>query len=99
MSILTPKQKRRVSLALASGAALLLLLSMGNRGCYRQARVQLERRRIEKDIHALEKTKLRLEAEKKKLDDPAEIEKLAREKYGMSKKDEKVYRVVPKEKK
>jgi cell division protein FtsL len=79
--------------------ALLLLLSVGKRGCYEQARAHLEKKKIEGEIRELEKDKARAAAEKKKLEDPAEVEKIAREKYGMSKKDEKVYRVVPKEKK
>jgi cell division protein FtsL len=79
--------------------ALLLLLSVGKRGCYEQARAHLEKKKIEGEIRELEKEKARAAAEKKKLEDPAEVEKIAREKYGMSKKDEKVYRVVPKEKK
>jgi cell division protein FtsL len=99
MSSLTTKQRRRVRLAFMSMLALLLLLSIGKRGCYEQARVQVEKKKIESEIAALEKEKAAAAAEKKKLEDPAEVEKIAREKYGMSKKDEKVYRVVPKEKK
>jgi cell division protein FtsB len=99
MPALMPKQRRRVALALVSTLALLLLLSVGKRGCYQQARVLTERKRIESDIKALKKAEAQAEAGKKKLNDPAEVERLAREKYGMSKKDEKVYKVVPKEKK
>jgi len=79
--------------------ALLLLLSVGKRGCFEQVRVQVEKKKLESEIRALEKEKSAAIAEKKKLEDPAEVEKIAREKYGMSKKDEKVYRVIPKEKK
>jgi cell division protein FtsL len=99
MPVMTIKQRRRVRLAFASMLALLFLLSVGKRGCYEQARVRLERKKTEDEIRGLEKDKARAAAEKKKLEDPAEVEKIAREKYGMSKKDEKVYRVVPKEKK
>jgi cell division protein FtsL len=99
MPAMTPNHRRRVWLAFASMLALLLLLSVGKRGCYEQARVHVEKKKIEAEIRELEKDKARAAAEKKKLEDPAEVEKIAREKYGMSKKDEKVYRVVPKEKK
>jgi cell division protein FtsB len=58
----------------------------------------MDKIQIEGEIKTLEKDKARASAEKKKLEDPAEVEKIAREKYGMSKKDEKVYRVIPKEK-
>jgi len=99
MPTLTRRQKRGVLLAVVGSLALLFLLFIGPRGCWRQVRVRMERKRIESDIKTLEKNKGRLEAEKKSLDDPETVEKLAREKYGMSKKNEKVYRVVPKEKK
>jgi cell division protein FtsL len=99
VSSLTQKHRRRVWLACMSMLALLFLLSVGKRGCYEQARVQVEKKRIETEIATLEKDTAAAAAEKKKLEDPAEVEKLAREKYGMSKKDEKVYRVVPREKK
>ena len=79
--------------------ALLLLLSVGKRGCYEQACVHVKKNKIEREIRALEKDKARAAVEKKKLEDPAEVERIAREKYGMSKRDEKVYRVIPKEKK
>ena len=79
--------------------ALLILLSVGKRGCYEQACVHVKKKKIEGEIKTLEKDKARAAAAKKKLEDPAEVEKIAREKYGMSKKDEKVYRVIPKEKK
>jgi len=79
--------------------ALLLLLSAGRRGCYEQARVQVEKKKIEGETKALEADTAAAAAEKKKLEDPDEVEKIAREKYGMSKTDEKVYRVVPREKK
>jgi cell division protein FtsB len=88
-----------VSLALVATAALLFLLSIGSRGCIEQGRVRWQRKRIEARIRELEKSKALMETEKKSLDDPAVVEKIAREEYGMSKKGEKVYRVVPKGKK
>jgi cell division protein FtsL len=96
---LTGKRRRGVRLALVGSLGLLFLLSIGSRGCWQQARVRLERRRIEAEIRELEAAKARLEAEKKRLQDPATVERLAREKYGMSGKDETVYRVVPGKKK
>jgi cell division protein FtsL len=96
---LNTKQRRRVTWAVIGSLALLIVLFSGPRGCWRQVRVRVERRAIEAEIRALKEEKKRLEAEKKSLDDPATVEKIAREEYGMSKKDEKVYRVVPKDKK
>jgi cell division protein FtsB len=96
---LNQRQRRRVTWAVIGSLALLIVLFSGPRGCWRQLRVRMERRVIAGDIKSLEEEKKRLEAEKKSLDDPATVEKLAREEYGMSKKDETVYRVVPKDKK
>ena len=86
-------------LAFLSMLALLALLSVGRRGCYQQARAHLERKKINAEIQELKKTKEQMEAEKKSLNDPAVVKKIAREKCGMSDRGEKVYRVVPKEKK
>ena len=48
-----------------------------------------ENRNLEKRIEVLTKTNLELEKEKNRLEnDPAYIEKIAREKLGMAKKDE-----------
>lgn len=58
----------------------------------------MERDRIEAEIdslHAVENA-LRAEIEKLKFA-PEYLEKLAREKYGMAKKGEKVYKVIPEE--
>ncbi len=78
---------------------LLLVFSTGKRGFIQQIRVRQERKRLERKIVELKEEKKKLEEEKKKLNNPEEIEKIAREEYGMAKKKEKVYRIVPKEKK
>ena len=78
---------------------LLLLLSVGKRGFIQQYRVRQERNRLKQEIESLQAGKKQLEEEKEKLNDPEQIEKIAREEYGMAKKNEKVYRVVPKQEK
>jgi len=77
--------------------ALLFILSIGPRGFIQQIRVSQEKRKLEQEIQSLEVKKEELQEELEKLDDPEYVEKIAREKYGMAKKNEKVYRVVPKE--
>ena len=52
---------------------------------------------MQQELESLQEEKKKLEEEKDKLNDPEQIEKIAREQYGMAKKDENVYRVVPKE--
>lgn len=77
---------------------LLFFLFTDKRGFLQHIRIQQERRELKQEITELEKIKTELEAEEKSLDDPDKIEEIAREEYGMSKKNETVYRVVPKEK-
>jgi len=94
------KRKRKLwILGLLSLLTLLLILSTGKRGFIQQIRVWQARKRLEKEIKVIQEEKKKLEEEKEKFDDPEHIEKKAREEYGMAKKKEKVYRVVPKEKK
>ncbi len=77
---------------------LLFFLSIGKRGFIQHIRIKIEQNRLKREIASLEKEKELLEEEKKKLDNPEHIEKIAREKYGMAKKNEKVYHVVPEKK-
>lgn len=92
------QRKRRVWPGVILFCTLLFFLSIGKRGLIQQARVRIERYRLQKEIEVLKKKKEALETEKKALNEPQVIEKIAREKYGMAKKNEKVYRVIPKEK-
>jgi cell division protein FtsL len=91
------KRLRRVLLPALGLMILLFFLSIGSRGFVRQVKVRRQNVRLKQEIAALKKQIEALEAEKKKLNDPAEIERIAREEYGMAKENEKVYRVVPKE--
>ncbi len=78
---------------------LILILSIGRRGFIQQIRIAREKKSLERELESLSQRKKALEEQKKELNDPKTIEKIAREQYGMSKKNEKVYRVIPKEKK
>ncbi len=90
--------KRRVGvLFLLLFLTLLLVLSTGKRGFIQHYRIRQERKRLQQELESLQEEKKKLEEEKDKLNDPEQIEKIAREQYGMAKKDENVYRVVPKE--
>jgi len=97
---MAPSSKKRGRrawiLPLLGFLTLLLILSSGKRGFIQQIRVRQERTRIEKETKRLEAIRKQMEEEKKKLNEPAVVEKIAREKYGMAKKNEKVLHVVPK---
>ncbi|MCK5148556.1 septum formation initiator family protein [bacterium] len=83
-------------LALCLLFTLVLALSFGKRGFIQQRRVNQQKDKLTNDIKILEAEKIRLEEEKEKLKTPEYTEKIAREKYGMAKENEKVYKVVPK---
>lgn len=74
---------------------LLIALSFGDRGFIRQILAYQNQNRLKKNINKLSSEVKSLEDEKKNLDDPETIKKIAREEYGMAKKDEDVYRIVP----
>ena len=69
-----------------------------NRGLISWYKYAMERERIESELDSLkaEEVRLRNEIEKLKFA-PEYLEKLAREKYGMAKEGEKVYKIVPEE--
>jgi len=88
---------KKIFLLLIAGAVIAAFL-FNERGLISWYKYSMERERIESELdslHALEST-LRAEIEKLKFA-PEYLEKLAREKYGMAKKGEKVYKVIPEE--
>ena len=73
---------------------ILTLFLFADRGFLHFYRSYNERETLEKEIEALQQKRDTLLQEKDKLkNDPEYIEKIAREKYKMKKKDEKVYQV------
>ena len=94
-------QKRVIRAILVMGAlALLIIFFFGNHGLYQLYGLKKERAKIQTRINELREEKLQLEDEKIKLKtDYKYIEELAREKYRMAKKGEKVFKVIEKNKK
>ena len=93
-------KKRRAGwiLFLLSLLFVLFLLSIGKRGFIQQIRIHRQQQKLKTDINTLKEEEEQLKMEDEKLDDPEYIEEIAREEYGMAKKDEKVYKVVPEDK-
>jgi len=89
------KRRRLWLFCLLCFCTLLLLLSLGKRGFIQQVRVWQNRRHLELEVQTLEERKMDLENECERLNDPDKIEEVAREKYGMAKKNETVYQIVP----
>ena len=98
-SITTIKlQKKIIRGVLTIGAlTLLIIFIFGNHGLYQLYLLKKERSNIQEKINLLREEKITLEDKKTKLQtDPKHIEELAREKYRMSKKGERVFKVIEK---
>ena len=92
-------QKKIIRGILTVGALTLLIIFLfGNHGLYQLYILKKERGHIQDKINLLREEKMALENEKTKLQtDYKHIEELAREKYRMSKKGERVFKVIEKE--
>jgi cell division protein FtsB len=88
------KRIRQVAfLAILIGVATIFIT--GSRGTLQLYKFTKQKQDLEKEIKALETDKKELEKMKSNLEsDPEYIEKIAREKYKMKKKEEKVYEIV-----
>ena len=91
-------QKKIMRAILILGAIVLLIIFfLGDHGVYQLYRLGKEKTEIQKLIVELREEKQNLEAEKTRLETDFDyIERLARERYRMAKKGEKVYKVIPK---
>lgn len=88
---------KKLFLLLIAGAVLAAFL-FNERGLISWYKYSMERERIESELDSLHAVEGALRAEIEKLKfAPEYLEKLAREKYGMAKKGEKVYKVIPEE--
>ena len=93
-------QKRIIKTILLIGAlSLVIIFFLGDHGLYQLYTLKKERAQIQNQINILRKEKIELENEKIKLQtDYKYIEELAREKYRMAKKGEKVFKVIDQKK-
>jgi cell division protein FtsB len=87
-------KNRRLMLLLVLGAPIVFYVFFGPRGVMKRIQLQREKAVLEEQIRTAEAEQRALQAQSKALDgDKAAIEKVAREKYGMVKEGETVYRV------
>jgi cell division protein FtsB len=85
---------RRLLIGLIVGIPLLLFVLFGSRGIVQRIRLEHEKADLEEQIRAAEQETTRLQTASKALDgDKKAIEKVAREKFGMVRRGEKVYKV------
>jgi cell division protein FtsB len=88
------RSNRRLLLVLVIGLPILLYVLFGPRGVIARIQLEAEKARLEEEIRKAEEENRRLRSEAKALEgDPKAIEKVARERYGMVKEGETVYRV------
>ena len=85
---------RRAMLGLVLGIPLVLFLLFGSHGIVQRIRLHGQKGELEAKIQQAGEETKRLQAESKALDgDKRAIEKVAREKYGMAREGETVYKV------
>jgi cell division protein FtsB len=90
-------RKKRIR-QLAFLAILIIVAAVfitGSRGTFQLYKFSKTKQDLKNEIETLETEKAKLENMKSKIEtDPEYIEKIAREKYKMKKKEEKVYEIV-----
>ena len=91
-------QRKAIRFFLLIGVAILLItFFFGDHGLYHLYTIKAERKKIQGEIDFLREKRVVLENEKTKLKtDFKYIEEMAREKYRMAKKGEKVFKVIEK---
>ena len=92
-------QQQMIRAILIIGALMLLIIFFfGDHGLYQLYQLRSEKAKIQSTISSLRQKKQLLEEEKTKLsNDSKYIEQLAREKFRMAKKGEKVFKVIEKD--
>ncbi|MFQ6617838.1 MAG: septum formation initiator family protein [Fidelibacterota bacterium] len=94
------KRRLKIAFILTVIVFIITIFVRGDHGLYQLYKLEREKRAIEKRINELKTRRENYEKEIRLLEsDIKYIEKLAREKYGMAKEGERVYKVVPKRRK
>ena len=88
-------KNKRLMIRFVLGSIIFLYVLLGGHGIIQRVRLQHEKSEITAKIQEAEAETRRLQAESKALDsgDPKAIEKIAREKHGMIREGETVYKV------
>lgn len=87
-------KNKRAMLGLVVGVPLALFLLFGNHGILQRVRLENQKVELEAKLQQADLDTKQLQAESKALDgDKKAIEKVAREKYGMIREGETVYKV------
>jgi cell division protein FtsB len=87
-------RRRKVTLALLATLPVLAIFTFGNRGLLTRFRLEMQRDRLHEQLYSERASgdSLRLEIARHR-DDSATIERIARERFGMVRPGETIYRV------
>jgi cell division protein FtsB len=87
-------KKRSVLVTLLIGLPLTMFILFSNKGVLKRLSLEAEKRSMEEKVQAAQHEQQELQEQSKALDsDPRAIEKVAREKYGMIREGETVYKI------
>ena len=90
-------RNKRLAALIAVGAVIAGIALFGSRGFVHRFRLENQKAELEQKIREAEAEQKRLQQESRSLDTNKQtIEKVAREKYGMTRPGETVYRTPPK---
>ena len=93
----TVKENKRATAIVAAAFLLFLYVLFNSNGVVARIRLEMKKTEALEKIHTAEEEQKKLKDQSKALDgDPKAVEKVAREKYGMVRENEKVYKVAPK---
>ncbi len=91
------KQNKVRSAVIFAGIVLVFYIFFNNSGILQRIRLEMQKQEVQEKIRVAEEEQKKLKDQSKALEgDPKAVEKVAREKYGMVREKEKVYKVVPK---
>lgn len=94
----TPQKYGKAFFSILILGAVVALFVIGPRNIFQYYQSKQDKNRLEQDIKELKLKKALLDSELTLLsNDPDYLEKLAREKYNMKKKGEKVYKILKEE--
>ena len=99
ISLILTKRKRIVKRLIIFGVLLLVIYiyGFGNYGLYQYYQLHKEEKSLQTELAKLELESKQLEKEKQLLQkqDPDYLERIAREKFGLVKPGEKIYKLTP----
>ena len=93
-SIKKTLMKKNLLLSLLIAVPIFSFATFSNKGIIQRLSLESQKKRMEEKIQEARQEQVRLQQQSKALDgDPKAIEKIAREKYGMIREGETVYKV------